>query len=324
MSTGAEDNANLAAHVAVLSEDPPTDQEDSEEERTRAQKGQNGVHKMKEEARQNEASSKPDPEGTYSDTEKEAPQAAKEKDIEAIETIKTEENSPQIRKRTPRQRNRVVLMQDQYEQMYDPANNRKLRDHKPSPHKPSAANANNNTSRPSSVPVDSNTTSTSSVKKSTRQRKSVILLQDQYAQIYDNKNNRMMSKRKEPPAKSLNTKKKRAKMERLTPIYRWVGHCKVIPSTSNTYFKQIEIRVGNHPALINVGDYVLLNSGATDDDDDLYDSVIPLNGKSNATVAIRRSIGGKPKYAGGQSGQSKTSVAMNSLNPYVGLIENFW
>ena len=298
------------------------DQEDNDEVMKEEGTGdfimKNGV-KMKEEARPNEELSELDPDGTSSGTDRarEAPQAIKGRDSKPI---KVEENSPQVRKRTPRQRNPVVLIQDQYEEMYDPANNRKLRDHKPSLNKPSTANTNEITSRPPLA--DSNTTP--SVKKSTRQRKSVILLQDQYAQIYDNKNNRMMAKRKEPPAKSLSSKKKKAKVERSTPVYRWVGHCKVIPSTNYTYFKQIEIRVGNHPALINVGDYVLLNSGATDDDDDLYDSVVPLNGESMATVAIQTNICGKGKHATGQGGQSKMSVAMNSLNPYIGQIENFW
>ena len=75
--------------------------------------------------------------------------------------------------------------------------------------------------------------------------------------------------------------------------------------------------MGNHPALLHVGDYVLLHSGSTDNEEDLYDAVTPLMvGKGNVTVASRSTLGSK--------GKSQDNVAMNALDPFIGQIENFW
>ena len=91
----------------------------------------------------------------------------------------------------------------------------------------------------------------------------------------------------------------------------------MVPSSNNVYYKTIEIRVGNHPALLHVGDYVLLHSGSTDNEEDLYDAVMPLKVRGeNVTVASRSTLGSK--------GKSRENVSMNALNPYIGQIENFW
>lgn len=146
------------------------------------------------------------------------------------------------------------------------------------------------------------------------------LLSDEYQKIYDHANNRKI---KPKPAQVVEKKKETSKeLEKeitkiisSTTTYQWIG-----PGTKGKkedekeeclYFQKLEIKVGNHPALIQIGDNVLLSRGDTTETD-VFD-------KSTLNRSINDDAGNQD-----QEVVDKSQVAMNTLNPYIGKVISMW
>jgi len=211
-------------------------------------------------------------------------------------------------------------------------------------------------------------------KRAQRQRNPVILLQHDYYQIYDDKNNRSRKRKNgtggnsDPlpmPTKSSSSAStngtKRRRTTKSTPekhpsdssspssasksIFRWVGPSIDPPppksdmpnnhDTSNTskkkYYQSVEINVGNHPALVGVGEYVLISS-ADYVEKDLHDKTqtivrSPANVKSRNAVVSDMMVNSDDEddvLTSTLKSEMKMEVAMNSLDPYIARVEEMW
>jgi len=216
-------------------------------------------------------------------------------------------------------------------------------------------------------------------KRSTsRQRKSVVLLQDQYLQIYATANNRASRTRSKSPtpnsvtngiskssskgslAKGNNNLSKdferdrckntsSSSISRLSPKYIWVDSGKKL-ADGTTQHNQVEIKVGNQASLINVGDAILLSSGEYDDDvmylkhDDvkkntssLFHNNTPKNSMVNETQGEIELPLPKPKdenevysndadnrYIESALQASMNDIAINQLDPFIARVEAMW
>ena len=223
-------------------------------------------------------------------------------------------------------------------------------------------------------------------KRAQRQRNPVVLLQHNYYEIYDDKNNRA-GKRKKPLTKESspqqvtkkqanahcnNTKKRKnssasstdktnskssstepnaptnSKSAKSKSIYRWVGPpiAKALTSeiddggkeqSKNKYYQKIELNVGDHPALVQVGDHVLISSSDYEDDE-LHDKpandklhLSPVNTESRS-AAVRDMMKDEIDDDNEEDevlnstlrSEQKIEVAMNSLDPYIGRVEEMW
>ena len=165
--------------------------------------------------------------------------------------------------------------------------------------------------------------------KSKRDRKKVTLLSSEYSTIYDDANNRKKKepdKKKEdlqiqqtlslsltqPKSKPKSTiKKKKGKADvSSAATYRWIGKGKMREGNRNELcFDAVEIQVGGHPALIEVGDNVLISSHDTEESE-VFD-------KSASTV-------NRNQYLNGGENLDKTKIPMNGLAPFVGKVESLW
>jgi hypothetical protein len=74
-------------------------------------------------------------------------------------------------------------------------------------------------------------------------------------------------------------------------------------------FQKLEIKVGNHPAFIQIGDDVLLSRGETTETD-IFDKST-LNRSVNDVGKLDQEV-------------DKSQVAMNVLNPYIGKVISMW
>jgi len=168
-------------------------------------------------------------------------------------------------------------------------------------------------SKPKSTPP-----ATRETKRTKRERKQVTLLSKEYTKIYDNSNNR--KSRPKPSQVVKKTKKNDATLEKeikqlvsSTTTYQWIGPGTVGSKEEGKdnclFFKKLEIKVGNHPALIEVGDNVLLSRGDASEAD-VFDK-----------STLNRSISD-----GGAEEQQvdKSDIAMNTLHPYVGKVISMW
>ena len=202
---------------------------------------------------------------------------------------------PISRKRTPRQRNPVVLLQDQYSQIYATHNNRKI---KPTQPKHSSSKLQN-----PGLPA------------------SAIINETANKQNKDHKSSSIISH-------SLQ------KTTRLPPTYRWIGNS-IIESDGNTYYEKLEIKVGNHASLISVGDSVLLSSGDLEEDE-LFckpDASSPLT-QQGGNIGNKLSKASSIKNLASSANKNATEIskieslvneiAINSLNPYVALVDSIF
>lgn len=149
-------------------------------------------------------------------------------------------------------------------------------------------------------------------KRSKRDRKKVTLLSSEYLTIYDDAYNRKKKKatRPEQPEKHKDPEVyEKLKSQAISPTatYQWIGEGRNKDGAKgHLYFDKIEIMVGGHPALIQVGDNVLLSSYDTEESD-VFDKTL-----------VNRSI------VLGYEKLDKTKVAMNGLNPFIGKVESMW
>lgn len=157
-------------------------------------------------------------------------------------------------------------------------------------------------------------------KRAKRDRKQVTLLSNEYSTIYAEENNRKMDatkKSKTPKATTKQTKKRSySKDEEDEEVelsenttYQWVGEGRVNSDENRLYFDKLEMKVGDHPALIQTGDNILLSSGDTSAED-VFDK-----------ATVTRSIMGG---AGDQDLNDRANVAMNKLKPFVGKVKAMW
>lgn len=168
-------------------------------------------------------------------------------------------------------------------------------------------------------------------KRTKRERKQVTLMSKEYLTIYDNANNRKgrnkpatvnkkqdKSNKQDKPDKpdkadkpDKELKKKLKQIISTTTTYQWIGQgtpgSKEEGKENCLYFQKLEMKVGNHPALIQIGDDVLLSRG-DEDEEDVFDKTT-LNG--SVRTDSNRNV-------------DKSEVAMNSLNPYVGKVIAMW
>lgn len=156
-------------------------------------------------------------------------------------------------------------------------------------------------------------------KRAKRDRKQVTLLSNEYSTIYAEENNRKMDatkKSKTPKATTKPTKKRSySKDEEDEEVelsenttYQWVGEGRVNSDENRLYFDKLEMKVGDHPALIQTGDNILLSSGDTSAED-VFDK-----------ATVTRSIMG----GGDQDLNDRANVAMNKLKPFVGKVKAMW
>ena len=157
-------------------------------------------------------------------------------------------------------------------------------------------------------------------KRTKRDRKKVSLLSSEYSTIYDDANNRKKDtsikrrsednrEKKEPPPTGKSKKDGNVKMSSTT--FQWIGDG--APGTQDgdkdrLYYNKLEINVGNHPALIQIGDDILLSSYDTAEAD-VFDK----------TVLVNRSID-----VNNSKDADKSNVAMNELKPFVGKVVSMW
>jgi len=155
-------------------------------------------------------------------------------------------------------------------------------------------------------------------KRTKRDRKKVSLLSSEYSTIYDDANNR----KKDPSLKK--KKDKRDKKETPTGKSKKDGNVKMSSTTfqwigdgaagtqdgekDRLYYSKLEINVGNHPALIQIGDDILLSSYDTAEAD-VFDK----------TVLVNRSID-----VNNSKDADRSNVAMNELKPFVGKVVSMW
>ena len=229
-------------------------------------------------------------------------------------------------------------------------------------------------------------------KRGQRTRNPVVLLQHDYYEMYDDKNNRA-GKRKMRAASSLkdsqadtnnennsnsnssqSKKRRTGKVERgkksskrtnSTPktesTFRWVGspippqkstsgtkktqldsedQTKATSKNNRNYYQKVELNVGNHPALVGIGDFVLVSSSDYEDKE-LKDKK-KTNNVQNSVTAKSASVNTKSRSTAVRSmmtdysddedeilnstleSEEKMEVAMNSLDPYIGRVEEMW
>ncbi len=220
-------------------------------------------------------------------------------------------------KRAQRQRNPVILLQHDYYNIYDDKNNRSRKRKRgsggdsvssPITNKASGSgnNNNNSSSKNNSNPKKRKTTKSASEKKQS--------------------NN----------SSSLSSKPK--------SVFRWVGPPIEAPPKSdknlnndnpnkskNKHYQRVEINVGNHPGLVALGDYVLISS-ADHEEEDLRDKKQPIarpppNVESrNAVVNDMTANSDDEDHVLNSTlkSEEKMEVAMNSLDPYIGRVEEMW
>lgn len=156
-------------------------------------------------------------------------------------------------------------------------------------------------------------------KRAKRDRKQVTLLSNEYSTIYAEENNRKMDatkKSKTPKVTTKSTKKRSYSKDEddeevelsENTTYQWVGEGRVKSDENRLYFDKLEMKVGDHPALIQTGDNILLSSGDTSAED-VFDK-----------ATVTRSIMG----VGDQDLNDRANVAMNKLKPFVGKVKAMW
>lgn len=156
-------------------------------------------------------------------------------------------------------------------------------------------------------------------KRAKRDRKQVTLLSNEYSTIYAEENNRKMDatkKSKTPKVTTKSTKKRSYSKDEddeevelsENTTYQWVGEGRVKSDENRLYFDKLEMKVGDHPALIQTGDNILLSSGDTSAED-VFDK-----------ATVTRSIMG----VGDQDHNDSANVAMNKLKPFVGKVKAMW
>mmetsp|Transcript_14988 Transcript_14988/g.18281 ORF Transcript_14988/g.18281 Transcript_14988/m.18281 type:complete len:739 (+) Transcript_14988:189-2405(+) len=206
-------------------------------------------------------------------------------------------------------------------------------------------------------------TSSDPPKRAQRQRNPVILLQNDYFTMYDDKNNRKGraktpnttapsnsptnpsdanggKKRKSPGKSSTSHEKKRSKTSQTymsKSIYRWIGPPISKPSvqgksepisqeqSGRKYYQKLEIRVGDHPALLSQGDFVLISS-CDYKEEQLFDrqrTPVNMNSRSKVMHGMTEKNDDEIMNSTLRSDEM-TEVAMNKLDPYVGRVEEMW
>ena len=145
-------------------------------------------------------------------------------------------------------------------------------------------------------------------KRPRRDRKRVSLLSNEYLTIYDDANNRKLEAN---PKKKKTSKKEEDEDVQIssTTTFKWIGEGKKVPNDgANLYYDNLEIKVGDHPALIQVGDDILLSSDDTEEADVFDKTTVNRNNIDVDLVA----------------GKADSNVAMNQLRPFVGKVEAMW
>jgi len=162
---------------------------------------------------------------------------------------------------------------------------------------------------------------TAEPKRTKRDRKKVSLLSSEYLTIYDDANNR---KRQHPQSKLKKGKRDKAKESTMdmdmdmnsssisstSTTYQWIGDGTIGTKDGEKdrlFYNKFEIKVGNHPALIQTGDNILLSSDDTAEAD-VIDKIV-----------VTRSIDVNDGEVA-----DKTKLAMNELKPFVGKVVSMW
>lgn len=164
-------------------------------------------------------------------------------------------------------------------------------------------------------------TSDEQPKRAKRERKKVTLLSSEFFTIYDDANNRQIkpnsknNKKVKTITTAISTSSKKdgelSKGALCATIYQWIGFGRTkddMVTCDRLYYDALEIKVGNHPAVIRIGDDVLLSSDDTAEAD-VFDKV---------TRTVNRNIDN------GGSKRTSVNVAMNELTPYIGKVEEMW
>jgi hypothetical protein len=162
---------------------------------------------------------------------------------------------------------------------------------------------------------------TAEPKRTKRDRKKVSLLSSEYLTIYDDANNR---KRQHPQSKLKKGKRDKAKESTMdmdmdmnsssisstSTTYQWIGDGTIGTKDGEKdrlFYNKFEIKVGNHPALIQTGDNILLSSDDTAEADVIDKTVVTRSIDVNDGEVA-----------------DKTKLAMNELKPFVGKVVSMW
>lgn len=170
-------------------------------------------------------------------------------------------------------------------------------------------------------------------KRTRRHRTPVTLLQNEYDTIYSYSNNHKLGKSKSKAtmgnennidvnsmdgcsSPSSKLKATSSSLPATATTFQWVG--KGISQkgiNDRVHYKRLEIIVGGHPAVIQVGDDILVSSHELEEDELL----------DKAPTALKRSIGDTWSTGATESiGAKPENVAMNSLKPFIGKVEDLF
>lgn len=251
-----------------------------------------------------------------------------------VATSKTDAQAQTPPKRAQRQRNPVVLLQHSYYAMYDDKNNRAG-----NPNKRKRGNSSSKDSSSLSPPQASSKHGNSG---NTKKRKNSTASSDR-------KSSKALSSSPQTSTSSKTSVKSKS-------VYRWVGPPISSPGvgaskagkdqSKNKYYHQVELNVGDHPALIKVGDFVLVSSSDYEEDQ-LHDKA-PEEGTSelklshavvntaSRSAAVRGMMNAEDDDDEDDAddadevlnstleAEDKMDIAMNSLDPYIGRVEEMW
>lgn len=255
------------------------------------------------------------------------------KSSSASNSSKTDAQAKTPPKRTQRQRNPVVLLQHSYYAMYDDKNNRAGK-----PNKRKKSSSKQDLSPQQEASKQGNPSASNNPKK----RKNSISASDK-------KSSKASSSLPQATASSKTSVKSKS-------VYRWVGPPISKPQTTSSeagagtakgkeqskkkFYQKVELNVGDHPALVKVGDFVLVSS-ADYEEDQLHDKapeggknplnqspVVNTESRSAAVRSMMNSEGDDDDeddvLNATLEAEDKMDIAMNSLDPYVGRVEEMW
>jgi len=170
-------------------------------------------------------------------------------------------------------------------------------------------------------------------KRTRRHRTPVTLLQNEYDTIYSYSNNHKQGKAKSKTnlsnendgdanstdvcsSPSSKVKTASSSLSATTTNFQWVGkgHSKK-GVNDRLHYRRLEIIVGGHPAVIQVGDDILVSSHELEEDEllDKTPTILKRSIGDTGGAVTTDSIGTKPE-----------NVAMNGLKPFIGKVEDFF
>jgi hypothetical protein len=265
--------------------------------------------------------------GTNDNSDKEG-----QTDMEADEEEEEGKGQAEPAQRARRSRNPVVLLQHDYYEMYAEKNNRAVDKRKRS-------NSSQSNSADGGGARDGNNNSNPNNSINAKRRK-----------ISGTVNNHNKSKKQALLKKASSSSGSSYKTK---STFRWIGSSIAPPTSSdpdhpqhisylskkNKYYQKLELNVGNHPAKVQVGDVVLITSSDYDENE-LHDNAQKIesstvNTKSRSEI-VNNMVGNEDDDNEEDADDSdkvlnstllseeKMDIAMNSLDPYIGRIEEMW